>query len=188
MALKGISPNLLDHGLQVGLQIHLIMPSKWTPKLTWLRPPSSHDHGLQLHLQTSTTIASKYVQSQPPSVYPNSLNYSLQVRTIMASKYFSPNPLDHGHLVHLHTYSIMAPNSVSILARSRSWSASLSSLDSSLQVYLQIRSITASKCIFKFAWSWPQSSLDHHFQVHPKLLSSTTCSQSRYTICRWVAI
>jgi len=32
------------------------------------------------------------------------------------------------------------------------------------------------------------NSLDHYFQAHLELLSSTVCSQSRYTMCRWVAI
>jgi hypothetical protein len=83
------------------------------------------------------------------SVLPNSLDYGLQVRTIMASK------------------------CISKLARSRSRSASLSSLDHSLQVYLQIHSITASKCISKLARSRPPSSHDHGLQVHLQTRSIT---------------
>jgi len=67
-------------------------------------------------------------------------------------------------------------------------SASLCSPDHSVQVYLQIRTITTSKCISKLARSRPRSvslsSLDRHFQAHLELLSSTACSQSRYTVCR----
>jgi len=117
---------------------------------------------------TASKCISKLAQSWPPSVSPNSLDYGLQVRMSMASK------------------------CISKLARSQSRSASLSSLDHCLQVYLQICSITASKCISKLARSQPRSislrSLDRHFQAHLKLLSSTACSQSRYTVCRWVAI
>jgi hypothetical protein len=32
------------------------------------------------------------------------------------------------------------------------------------------------------------SSLNHHFQAHLQLLTSTACSQFRYIVCRWVVI
>ena len=106
--------------------------------------------------------------------------------------------------MHLETRSITASKSIcefdlisaskfiSKLARLRPPSASLSSLDHGLPVDLQIRSITASKCIYDYTQEPPPSvslsSLDRHLQVHLKLLSSTACSQSQYTVCRWVAI
>jgi len=104
---------------------------------------------------------SRLARSRPPSVSPDLLDYVL-------------------------------PKCISKLARSWSRRASLSSLDRGLQVHLEICSITASKCISKVARSQPGSislsSLDRHVQAHLQLLSSTACSQSRYSMCRWVAI
>jgi len=123
---------------------------------------------IQSHSITASKCISKLGQSRPPIVTPNSLDYGRQVRTNMPSK------------------------CISQLARSRSRSASLCSLNHGLQVYLQIRSFTASKCLSKLTrsrpWSISLSLLDCHFQVHFQLLSSTACSQSRYRVCRWVAI
>jgi len=57
---------------------------------------------------------------------------------------------------------------------------------------VQVHTITASKCISKLARSRPcsvsLSSLDRECQAHLELLSSTACSKSRYTVCRWVVI
>jgi hypothetical protein len=57
------------------------------------------------------------------------------------------------------------------------------SLDYGLQVHLQTRSITASKCISKLAQSWPPSvcpnSLDHGIQV-PTIMASKCI----YTLAR----
>ena len=83
------------------------------------------------------------------SVSPNSHDYVLQVRTIMTSK------------------------CISILARSQSLSASLSSLDHGLQVYHQIRSISSCKCISKLARLQTPSSHDHGPQVHLQTRSIT---------------
>jgi len=59
--------------------------------------------------------------------------------------------------------------------RSRPPHASPNSLDHSLQVYLQTRSITVSKCISKFTRSWPPcaspNSLDYGLQVHNSKLA-----------------
>jgi len=117
---------------------------------------------------TDSNWISKLTRSRPPSVTPNSLDSGMQVRTSMASKCTSK------------------------LARSRSQSASPCSLSRGLQLYHQIHLITASKWNSKLARSRPQSislsSLDHHFLGPLELLSSTACSQSRYTMCRWVAV
>jgi len=76
--------------------------------------------------------------------------------------------------------------------RPRPPSASPNSLDYGLPVHLWVHSISISNWICKLARSRPQSVslslLDCHFQVHLELLSSTACSQSRYTVCRLVAI
>jgi len=129
----------------------------------------------------------------------NSLNCGLQVRTIMPSKTISkltlllpPNSLNHGLQVYLQTRLITASKCISKFTQSQSRSASLSSLDQGRQVYLQISLITTSKCISKLGrsqpWTVSMSSLDRHSQAHLQFLPSTTCSQSRYTVCRWVAI
>jgi len=160
-----VSPDSIDHGLQVHLWVHSISASQCISKLARSWPPSASLNylhlGLPVHLQTRLITASKCIsklaRSGAPSVSPDSLNYSLKGRTIMASKCVSPTSLDHG-----------------------------------LQVYLQIPSITASKCLSKVARSRPRSislsSPDRHFQAHLELLSSTAYSQSIYSVCRWVAI
>jgi hypothetical protein len=117
---------------------------------------------------TAFTYSSNLAGSYPPTVSSNSFDCSLQLHMIMAT------------------------NCISKLTCCKSWSASLSSLNHCLQLNLPIRSITASKCISTLAQSWPRcvslSSPDGDFQVHLKLLSSTACIQSRYTVCRWLAI
>jgi len=47
-----VSPNSLNHGLQVHLQTRSITASKCISRLAPFRPASSHDHGLQVPLQT----------------------------------------------------------------------------------------------------------------------------------------
>jgi len=100
--------------------------SKYSSKVAWLRPPSSHNHGLQVHLQTRSIMASKCIsklaRSRPPSASPNSLAYGLQVhletRLITPSQCLckygrllptsaSPNWLDHGVEVYLWVHSIV---------------------------------------------------------------------------------
>jgi len=142
--------------------------------------PPSRTYRLQIDrlfvlLQSLSIMASKCISKlprcRPPSASPNSLDRGLQCRSITAS------------------------NCISKLARSRPPSASPNSLDRGLQVYLQsrsitaskvhlqCRSITASKCISKLARSRPPSaspksldyglqsasanSLDHGLGVYP---------------------
>jgi len=127
---------------------------------------------LQVLVQSRSITASKCIsnlaRSGPRSLSPNSLDSGLQVRMSMAWK------------------------CISKLAQSQSWSASLSSLDHGLQMYLQLHLITTSKFFSTPARSRPRSislsSLDRHFQAHLELLSSPTCSQSRHSVCRCVAI
>jgi hypothetical protein len=148
--------------LQVLVQSRSITASKCISELARLRPPSSHEHGLQVHLQTRSITASKCISE---------------------------------------------------FTRSTSPSASLSSLDLSLQVHIQTRSITASKCISEFTRSTSPSasqtrSIKYIFKERWRLYgdtgvtevdrvtgsirsrprSITACSQSRYSVCRWVAI
>jgi len=64
--------------------------------------------------------------------------------------------------------------------------------DYSLQAHLWVHMISASRCMSELNRSPPLSeslsSVYRHFQAHLKLLSSTACSQFRWTVCRWVAI
>jgi len=170
-------------------------PPKCITKIAPLQSPCSYGHGVQVHLQTCSITASQSISNLP--------DYSLEVHIIMASKYnsrlarfrlrgASRCSLDHGIEVYIQILSMIAAKCSSKLAQSLSQSVSLSSLDHALQVFLQMHSISASKCISNLARSRPWwvslSSLDQQFLVHLELLSSTACSQSRYTLCRWVAI
>jgi len=160
-----VSPASIDHGLQVHLRVHSILDSQCISKLAWSWPPSaslsSLHLGLPVLLQTRSITASKFISKLTRSRPPS----------------VSPDSLDYS----LKVRTIMASTCISP-----------TSLVHGHQVYLQIRSNTASKCISKVAWSRPRSislsSLDRHFQAHLELLSSTAFSQSRYSMCRWVAI
>jgi len=125
---------------------HPSTSSKYSSKLAWLRPPSSHNHGLQVHLQTRSITASKCIsklaQSWPPSVCPNSLDYGLRSHTIMVSK------------------------CIYKLAWSRYRSAFLSSLHHGLKVYLQTHSITPSMFARSLCPSASNYSLDRDLGVN----------------------
>jgi len=142
-----------------------IMASMCISKHTRLRPPSAY---LQTRSITASNCISQLRSSRPPGVSPNSVNCSLKDCTILA------------------------PKCISKSAWSPSRSASLSLLHHHLHVYLQMCSIAASKCISKLPRSRPRcvslSSRDRHFQAHLELLSSTACSPSTSTMCRWEAI
>jgi len=176
------------------------------------------DCGLQPYLQspsiTASNCISKLAQSRSPTASLNSLAHCLQVHPqtwlIAASKSISkvarswprvasPKSLDRGLQVHLQIASVTASRSISKLSRLQH----PSSHDDGLQVHQHTRLNTASKCISKLAQSRPPSAsltsidhglgvslstLDRHVQVHRELLSSTAYSQSRYTVCRCVAI
>ena len=183
--------------LQVLIQSRSNTPSKCISEVAQLRPPSSHEHGLQVHLQTRSITASKciseFTRSTSPSASLSSLDRSLQV--------------------HTQSRTITASKCISGFTRSTSPSASLSSLDLSLQVHIPTRSISASKCISEFTRSTSPSacqsrSMKYIFNERWRLYgdtgvtevdrvtgsilsrprSITACSQSRYSVCRWVAI
>ena len=126
----------------------------WPPSAS----PNSLDPGLQVYLQTHSITASKCITTlarlRPPSPQDHGLQVHLQTRSITASKCISPNSLHHG----LQVRTSRASKCISKLARSRSRSASLSSIDQGLQVYLQIRSITAPSASL--------NSLDHDLGVY----------------------
>jgi hypothetical protein len=141
------------------VQPHLITASKLARSRDPRAAQNSLDRGLQVNLITRSITSSKFAQSWPP-------NANLQTRLIGASKSISkvtglrppsgsPNSLNYA----LQFCTIMASHCISP-----------NSLNCGFQVHLQTASIAASKCISKFARSWPRSaspnSVDHTFQVH----------------------
>jgi len=193
-------PNSHNYGLQVHLQTRMVTASKLARSQPQGVSLKSLDYGLQVCI---SKWISKLARSLPPSVFPNSVDLSLQVhlKTALISECISKftwsrppsaslDSLDHILQVYVQTPSI--PVSKCIYKLPRSWSASLSSPHHGLQVYLQICPITTSKCISKLPWLRPRSVslnlLDHDFQGHLALPSCTACSDSRYVVCRWVAI
>jgi len=111
---RSVSPNSLDHGLQVHLQTRSITASKCMP--------NSLDHCLQVYQQTRSITACKFTRSWPPSAY-------LQTRSITASKSISElcrllpssassKSLDYRLQAHLQSRSIMASEYISEFTRS----------------------------------------------------------------------
>jgi len=135
---------------------------------------------LQVLFQSCSITVSKCARSSLTSSSLNSLNNCVQTCSITASKWISnlarlwpPCSHDHGLQVHISKltwlwppsassssldYSfqdrtIMASKCIYNLTASWSQSASLGSLDSGLEVNLQILSIDSSKCIPKLTQS-----------------------------------
>jgi hypothetical protein len=160
--LPSASRNSLNHGIKVCM----IMTSRFILKPAQSWPRSSSVRSLNL-----ITI-SKLAQSWPHKCI-----------TRLAQSW-PPSSHDHGLQLYLTTHTIMA----CVFALTWPPSASLNLLNHSLQVC----TIMACKCIRKLTPSRPPSSswssLDRYPQAHPDFLSSTTCSQFRYTVCRWIAI
>jgi len=106
--------------------------------------------------------------------------------------------LSHPHSCKLTDWWIESQHPVSHPSSASKYSSTLarlrlpSSLHHGLQVHLQIHSITTCKCIAKVTRSLPRSvslsAFDRQFLAHLEFLSSGVCSQSRYTVCRSVAI
>jgi len=186
---RSVSLNLINLGLQVCLQTRSIRECKlarsWPPSVF----PNSLNYSLHVHI-------SQWAWLQFPSVFTISPNCGLPVHTIIISKCRCPKLLDHGLQVYLQPHTIIG------FTVAQSWLPSANHhtplIAASMCISelpwsgLQVCTIMASKCISELAWSWPQSislsSLDHHFEVYFEFLSSTTCSQSRYSVCRWVAV
>jgi len=184
-------PNSVNHSLQVNLQTRSITASKCISNLGRLRPPSSHHRGLQVYLKIRSITSSKCIPKLAPLWLPSSLDHGLQVslqtRSITAST------------VYLQTRSITASKFISNLARSRP-----PSVFSKLALLQPPSSHNHSLCVhLQLSWSRPPSvspnSLDRGLQVHLQTRSivifrhtlycpSTACSQSRYSVCRSVAI
>jgi hypothetical protein len=100
-----VSPNLLDHGLQVYLQMRSITACKFIPSQPPNVSPNLLDYGLQLNIQTRSITASKCISRparfRPASSHNHGLQVYLQTRSITASTCASHNSLDYGLQVHL---------------------------------------------------------------------------------------
>jgi hypothetical protein len=93
---------------------------------------------------------------------------------ITACKCISPTSLQQDLQVHLPTCSIMAPKSISKLARSQPPRASLNLPNHGLQVHLQTCTITASKCNSNLARSQFPSVSPYSLDCSPQTCSITT--------------
>jgi len=137
------------NSLNYHFQVRLIMGSTCIWKLAQSQHWCSHGRSIQVHLQPLSISASKCFSQLTQCLLPGA----------------SPNSLDHGLQVYLHTLSIMA---------------------SMFPQFLD------SKCITKFTQSWPWSvslsSVDYQLHTYHSMPWSTNCNPSRYTVCRWVAI
>ena len=102
---------------------------------------------------TTPKSLSTLARSRPPSASPNTQNYGFQVLKITDSMCISPNLLDCGLIVHLHTHSITASKCISEFSRSRPLRASFSSLNLGVPLHLQTHWITASEWISEFILS-----------------------------------
>jgi len=131
-------------------------PSRTTWELK-AKVTSSHSHGWELSI------------SWMESLQPARLRMTASKCLSNLARSRPPNSHHHGVQVHHRTHSITASQCISTLAWPWPQSASLSSLDNSLQVYLQTRSIMASQ----YAWLQPPSSHDHGLQVHLQTRSTT---------------
>jgi len=103
---------------------HPSTASKYTSNLARLWPPSalrnSLDDWVYMNIHTWMITPSKFTLSWPPCACLNSLDYGLQVSIFMASKLISPNSLDDGLHVYLHTPSILFFESISEYTQSSS--------------------------------------------------------------------
>jgi len=146
-----ISPKWLNYSLHV----RKMAASKRITKLAQSRPPCVSLTALNYSLQARTLMAFKCMSL-------NSLNHGLQVQLqnllimiLECKSKFTPSwpPCVSANWHHegLQVRSITASNCISELTQSRTWSASLSSVDPGLHVYLQTHSITASRWISKLA-------------------------------------
>jgi hypothetical protein len=139
---SNVSPNLLDHGLQVHPQPCSITATKCISKVARSLLPSpslsSRDHNLPVLLRTRSITTSKCILKLPRTRPPSASQSSTWSRP--HSAYLSS--LDHHVPLHLQTRSIMASKCISKLAQWRPPSVSLCSLNWCLLVLLQLRSST----------------------------------------------
>jgi len=134
-----------------------------TPSIDWLQDllKSPLQHGLHVHLQTRKITSSEWI-----SVFTQSWHPTLSLNS----------PGCDLHVLTMMVYRSASPNS---LNHGFAMHLNVHSIMSS-KVNLETHFITASECISDFTHS--------HLQAHLTLLASTACSQSRYTMCRWVTI
>jgi len=145
----------------------------------WLLPSSPAiplDHALHMHLKTCLITAFKFTQSLPPSAS-------------NPAWLWPPTWHEHCLQVHHQTPSITDSKCLSEIPSSSHRSGSPKSLHYRVQVNLWVHSISASKCISKLVPSCHPSrsliALDDHLQTLLELPLCTTCTQSRYIVCRF---
>jgi hypothetical protein len=131
--------NLLNYGLQVYFQTHLITASKlwniWHPSIS----PNSVSYSNHVRIIMATKYRSLYL-----------VNYCLNVYFLLAR--IQPPTFDHhGLYVHPHTWLTPAFKAISKLAWSQPSSVSLNLPEYSHQVHM----ITASMGIYKLTRLWP---------------------------------
>jgi len=166
-------PKSLDHGLQVHLWVPLdpgLKVNFQTRSITASKCISEL-YNLQIRSITTSKCISKFTLSQPPNASPNPLHHGLQVHlwvTRSQRPNASPNPLDLSLQVHLWVQLDLVLQ-MHLQTRSISASKCISELHN-----LQTRSITTSKCISEFnlisASKWIFELLDlglhHSLQVY----------------------
>jgi len=128
------------------------MASKSISKLTRSWPPSSSpnllNHHLQVYVYTRSNMDSNFGRSlSSQSISPNSSDNGLQVHFHTHSLAVSKFALLWPSSAYLQTRSTTASRCFTKLTQSGPQSASLSSLDHGLHVYLQTWSSMVSKCI-----------------------------------------
>jgi len=167
----------------------LTFPLLWVNQLTnrvlsARAPPPIH------RSKFSSVCAQSWPRNTSLNLLYHHLPVDLRVHSIADSKYIST--FDYGFGVYFEVHSITATNCISILAQLWSTGSSPKTVDQGCQVDLWVYWISASKCISKLFRSWPQGVslclVDLYLPVKLESLSGTACSQSRYSMFRWVAI
>ena len=129
------SPNSLDHGDGVHIEVHLITASKCLSKLPRSQPQSaslsSLDHILQEYLQTHSIMDSKFAWSWPFEVH----RHTYLITTSMFAQSWPPMSIPK-------LAQSQSPSASPNLAQSQPWSASQSSLDHHHQAHLKLLSST----------------------------------------------
>jgi len=180
----------------------MVLGSRCTAQVseTWpilpIAPKFAHPNSLILqYFEDNHTLCSRCLYSVPPLPEhleaPVKLLQSIWVHIVLHSAYLDASGSiwkDQCGCSELLSCSNLTSKPFYI--ELMSWPPSVS--PNSLDYHLQLHMIMASKCVRKLNHSKPRSpalsSLNRHLQAHVKFLSCTTCSQSRHTVCRWVAI
>jgi len=105
-----VSPNSLDHGLQVQFQTRSMTASKCISRLIRLRPACSHNHGLQVHI-------SKLARLRPPGSHDRGLHQCISKVARSWPRSVSLSSLD----VHFHVHIELLPDTACSQSRYTVW-------------------------------------------------------------------